>query len=183
MNVATTPFLDGIERPQATLNPVPTVRSPALIVSNYSSALDSESLKFTRQEGSDSYYFEEIKVIPKRKGNYTFKSNSALDSFGCLYAVPFDPLNVTSNLLACADDDDETGKDDQFSISYLLEAGRTYILVFTTFEPAVKGSFTITVLGPARVSLIKTPVKSTSSPTTCKYHAYLLIVFLHSEDC
>ncbi|CAF3105056.1 unnamed protein product [Rotaria socialis] len=138
-----------------------------LITSNYSGALDNNSPTFSRDGTSDIWYYEAIQAIPKRTGNYTFKSYSAIDSYGYLYANPFDPLNIASNLLASSDDD-ETGIDDQFSMSYPLEAGANYNLIFTTFDRSLTGRFFIVVSGPARVILrsMNTTLKQSSTTTS-----------------
>ncbi|CAM2704000.1 unnamed protein product [Rotaria socialis] len=149
------------EYPAVTLQPV--------IASNYSGALDNNSSTFSRDGTSGIRYYETIQAIPKRTGNYTFKSYSAIDSFGYLYTNPFDPLNITSNLLVSSDDD-ETGIGDQFSMSYPLEAGANYNLIFTTFDSSLTGRFFIVVSGPARVilrSMNTTPKQpSTTTSTT-----------------
>ncbi|CAF4944863.1 unnamed protein product, partial [Rotaria socialis] len=147
------------------------------IASNYSGALNNNSPTFSRDGTSDIWYYEAIQAIPKRTGNYTFKSYSAIDSYGYLYANPFDPLNIASNLLASSDDD-ETGIDDQFSMSYPLEAGANYNLIFTTFDRSLTGRFFIVVSGPARVILrsMNTTLKQSSTTTSttvasrCKYY-------------
>ncbi|CAF3708311.1 unnamed protein product [Rotaria socialis] len=153
------------------ITPVP------VIASNYSGALNNNSPTFSRDGTSDIWYYEAIQAIPKRTGNYTFKSYSAIDSYGYLYANPFDPLNIASNLLASSDDD-ETGIDDQFSMSYPLEAGANYNLIFTTFDRSLTGRFFIVVSGPARVILrsMNTTLKQSSTTTSttvasrCKYY-------------
>ncbi|CAF4065951.1 unnamed protein product, partial [Rotaria magnacalcarata] len=93
------------------------------------------------------------------------KSYSAIDSYGYLYANPFDPLNITSNLLVSSDDD-ETGIGDQFSMSYPLEAGANYNLIFTTFDRSLTGRFFIVVSGPARVILRSMNTTLNQSSTT-----------------
>ncbi|CAF2152042.1 unnamed protein product, partial [Rotaria magnacalcarata] len=135
--------------------------------SNYSGALDSNSPTFSRDGTSGIWYYEAIQAIPKRTGNYTFKSYSAIDSYGYLFANPFDPLNITSNLLVSSDDD-ETGIGDQFSMSYPLEAGANYNLIFTTFDRSLTGRFFIVVSGPARVILrsMNTTLKQSSTTTS-----------------
>ncbi|CAM4846590.1 unnamed protein product, partial [Rotaria magnacalcarata] len=137
----------------------------SVIASNYSGALDSNSPTFSRDGTSGNWYYEAIQATPKRTGNYTFKSYSAIDSYGYLYANPFDPLNITSNLLVSSDDD-ETGIGDQFSMSYPLEAGANYNLIFTTFDRSLTGRFFIVVSGPARVILRSMNTTLNQSSTT-----------------
>ncbi|CAF3454890.1 unnamed protein product [Rotaria socialis] len=137
-----------------------TFKTPAITVaSNYSSALDMNSNMFTRNGRSGTFYFEAIAVTPKRSGNYTFTSNSTIDSYGYLYTNPFDPLNTTSNLLVHADDN-ENETSDQFSLTCILQAGTSYTLIFTTFEAGVTGLFSVVAVGPGRVSLLRKNITS-----------------------
>ncbi|CAF4968810.1 unnamed protein product, partial [Rotaria sp. Silwood1] len=48
---------------------------------------------------------------------------------------------------------DDSGGNVQFLITYTLQAGTTYILIFTTYSPNVITSFSIMALGPARLGL------------------------------
>ncbi|CAF1372677.1 unnamed protein product, partial [Rotaria magnacalcarata] len=134
-------------------------------ISHYSGVLTTSSFTFTRNGRSGTFYFEAIEVTPKRTGNYTFTSNSTIDSYGYLYANNFNPLNTTSNLLTHADDNgDETS--DQFSLTYTLQADTSYTLVFTTFDPDLTGPFSIFTMGPSRISLRRLSILSTFSIAT-----------------
>ncbi|CAF4189506.1 unnamed protein product [Rotaria magnacalcarata] len=134
-------------------------------ISNYSGVLTTSSSTFTRNGRSGTFYFEAIEVTPKRTGNYTFKSYSAIDSYGYLYTNPFDPLNTTSNLLTHVDDnEDETS--DQFSLAYPLKGGTSYILIFTTFDAGVTGPFSVVGVGPGRVSLVRNNVPTVTATST-----------------
>ncbi|CAF1238279.1 unnamed protein product [Rotaria magnacalcarata] len=145
---------------------------------------------FTRNGRSGTFYFEAIEVTPKRTGNYTFKSYSAIDSYGYLYTKPFDPLSTTSNLLTHADDDGYSASD-QFSMSYPLEGGTSYILIFTTFDAGVTGPFSVAAVGPGRVSLVRNNIPavtttSTVSTTEAPYGMYDTInsaLFLQLSIC
>ncbi|CAF2141159.1 unnamed protein product [Rotaria magnacalcarata] len=168
-----------------------TFTTPAITVaSNYSSALGMDSSMFTRNGRSGTFYFEAIEVTPKRTGNYTFKSYSAIDSYGYLYTKPFDPLSTTSNLLTHADDDGYSASD-QFSMSYPLEGGTSYILIFTTFDAGVTGPFSVAAVGPGRVSLVRNNIPavtttSTVSTTEAPYGMYDTInsaLFLQLSIC
>jgi hypothetical protein len=134
---------------------------------NYSSALTNTSATYSRDGYSRNYYYEAIQINVSTTGNYTIKSNSAIDTYGYLYEN-----NVTaSNILAFNDDSDDTV---QFTITYTLQAGRTYIVIFTTYDPGVTGSFSLIVSGPARVSLVRInlnltlPYSSTTSRPSSK---------------
>ncbi|CAF4383203.1 unnamed protein product [Rotaria magnacalcarata] len=153
-------------------------------ISHYSGVLTTSSFTFTRNGRSGTFYFEALEVTPKRTGNYTFTSNSTIDSYGYLYANNFNPLNITSNLLTHADDNgDETS--DQFSLTYTLQADTSYTLVFTTFDPDLTGPFSIFTMGPSRISLRRLSILSTFSIATTfttpaisgKYDALWFVAF------
>lgn len=96
-------------------------------------------------------------------GNYTFTSNSAFDTVGYLYGDAFIPSYPFQNLIT-SDDDGNTGG--QFKISLLLEAGSTYVLIFTTYSQNITGSFLIRVVGPASVGPSWIVPTMTSAMTT-----------------
>lgn len=112
----------------------------------YSSALTGSNEKFP---GTQKYY-EAIQITVNTTGYYTLKSLENIDGYGYLYRSYFNPSNPSYNLLA---QDDQNGGNNQFSIQYYLEAGVTYILVFTTYQAGVTGSFSIVVNGPDVVEL------------------------------
>ncbi|CAF1955851.1 unnamed protein product, partial [Rotaria magnacalcarata] len=152
-----------------TIVAIPTTTAPpandtsAVRISNYSGVLTTSSSTFTRNGRSGTFYFEAIEVIPKQTGSYTFKSYSAIDSYGYLYTNPFDPLNTTSNLLTHADDN-ENETSDQFSLECALQTGTSYTLIFTTFDDDVTGPFSVAAVGPVRVSLVRNNVPTTEAP-------------------
>ncbi|CAF1305361.1 unnamed protein product [Rotaria sp. Silwood1] len=123
---------------------------PNTTITSYSGVLNNTSPTFYRTGNSNIFYFEAIKVTTNITGNYTFISNSGIDSFGYLCVNSFNPSNVASTLVAL---DDDSGGNAQFSITYTLQAGTTYILIFTTYSPNVTTSFSIMALGPARLGL------------------------------
>ncbi|CAF2710385.1 unnamed protein product [Rotaria sp. Silwood2] len=150
-----------------TIAPVTTITStypPNAIITSYSSLLNNASSTFTRSGGSGTYFYEAIKVIVNATGNYTVQSNCSIDSYGYLYVNSFNPSNVALNLVASNDD---SGGNNQFLIAYTLQAGTTYILIFTTYLPNVTTPFSIMAWGSARVSLTRlNMVSSTTSTTT-----------------
>ena len=99
-------------------------------------------------------------------GTYTFTSGSNIDTMGYFYNSPFDPSNPTANLIT---DDDDGGEGQRFKIEVYLQAGQTYVLVVTTHEEFMTGSFSVSTFGPASVSIMSiTP--STSQPILlCKW--------------
>ena len=80
-----------------------------------------------------------------------------MDTYGYLYNNTFDPTDLALNLLQSNDDG---GESSQFLLSLVLQTTIDYILVATTFDPAITGVFSIIVQGPAAVSL--TPINATS---------------------
>lgn len=123
---------------------------------------------FHRPSGDqeDLYYFQAIEVNTETSGNYTFYSNSTIDTMGYFYRASFDPSLPLHNLI--------TGNDDgagqlQFRIQVAIQAGNTYILVITTNMRNVTGRFLIIAHGPAPVSFKSISITTTSRPIlTCK---------------
>ncbi|CAF0870683.1 unnamed protein product [Rotaria sordida] len=141
----------------------PNVINITGIVTNYSSSLNNTSPRFTRFGPTGIFYFEAIRVTVNTTGTYTFKSNCSINSYGYLYVNSFNPSNVTSNLVAL---DDDTGGYNQFLITYILQAGTTYILIFTTYSPNVTTSFSIMAWGPTRFSLQYINMRNSSESIT-----------------
>ncbi|CAF3732021.1 unnamed protein product [Rotaria sordida] len=133
------------------------------IITNYINILTNRSSTFIRHGGSGTFYYEAIQVTVYTTGIYTFRSICTIDTYGYLYVNSFNPNNVTSNLVTSNDDDIGTV---QFLMTYRLEAGTTYILIFTTFNPDVTTSFSINVVGPANVNLLRMNLTSTVPSTT-----------------
>ncbi len=105
-------------------------------------------------------------MIVYTTGTYNFTSSSLFDSYGCLYDGSFNPLYPLHNLITT---DDEGGGNMQFQIGRSLQSGRIYILVVTTYNTGITGSFTIRAGGPASVYMTSiTPATPTTSitPTT-----------------
>ena len=96
-------------------------------------------------------------------GVYVIRSISSIDAYGSLYQSSFNPLNPSANRVLQNNDD---GGREQFLINTTLQAGITYVLVFTTNMPNVQGSFTVTVTGPSRVGLTRMDESSTVSLAT-----------------
>ena len=135
--------------------------TPSLL-SPFAGELTTDSPIFYRPQSltDDYYYFQAIQVTLSTSGTYTFRSNSTIDTRGYFYNTSFDPSNATVNLMA---DNDDAGGQMQFSIQVSLQSGQTYILVVTTHKEYTTGSFLVSAVGPAVVSLTSiTP--STSRP-------------------
>lgn len=121
------------------------------ITAVYSSALTTSSRKFHRPGSSVPSYYEAIQLSVPITGTYTFKSDSSIDAIGYLYSNSFDPTDSSRNL---STEDDDSGGNQQFLITYDLIYGQIYFLIFTTYTPRSTTSFSITASGPGRADLI-----------------------------
>jgi hypothetical protein len=96
-----------------------------------------------------------------------------MDTYGYLYLPPINSSDLSSNRLTF---DDDSGGNAQFRFTYTLQAGNTYIVIFTTYSSMVTGSFSLGVCCPSRVSLrqinLSPGISSTraTTPTTSKYY-------------
>ncbi len=93
-------------------------------------------------------------------GTYTFTSVENIDGVGYLYQSNFDPSNQATNLIA---HDDQSGGNNQFRFSAILEAGVPYILVFTTYSSNITGPFSVVASGPNYVRFISMNITQTTT--------------------
>jgi hypothetical protein len=129
----------------------PTTTRPAIIYSNYSNALTSNSATFSRNGAAGSvYYYNAIEVSVRTTGTYTFKSSSSMDTYGYLYERNFYPSSPSTNLISSDDDGAGSG---QFQLASSLQSNVKYILVFTTYGERIIGQFDIIASGPDDVFL------------------------------
>ena len=132
--------------------------------------MSSNSATYTRFGGFGSYYYEAIQVTVSTTGSYTFLSSSGIDTYGYLYPNNISGSDLSTSLITS---DDDSGGGAQFRFTATLEAGRTYIVIFTTYAGGVTGPFTLTVSGPARVglarvNLVLTPSSSSTTSSTMR---------------
>ena len=128
-----------------------TTTRPAIIYSNYSNTLTSNSASFSRNGVAGSvYYYNAIEVSVRTTGTYTLKSSSSIDTYGYLYQGNFYPSSPSINLISS--DDDGAGSR-QFQLTSNLQSNIKYILVFTTYDERITGQFNIIASGPDDVSL------------------------------
>ncbi|CAF3781040.1 unnamed protein product [Adineta steineri] len=134
-----------------------------IVSPTYSGSLSSSSPIFVRPDKSSGhYYYQAIRVTVPTSGTYIFTSTSSKDTFGCFYSDPVDPSYPSQNLITT--DDDGAGNN-QFRISAALQSTRTYVLIVTTYDVNIIGSFVITVNGPASV-VLSAFIPSTALGTT-----------------
>jgi len=116
----------------------------------YTSELTEESQIYPRICGKGNYYYETIQVNVEQAGSYTFDTNSTIELYGYIYENEFDPSYPNKNLITQSNFG--CGKF-HFQLGSYLEVNTVYILVVTTFDPNVKGSFTLNVTAPYNVTL------------------------------
>ena len=109
---------------------------------------------------SSTNYYEAIQMKVSMTGNYTIVCHSNIDSYGYIYNNTFDPVFPFLNLLKSNDD---TGGNRQFKLQLVLQIRTQYILVMTTYDVGVTGSFSIITTGPASISLSSVNITSKSS--------------------
>ena len=127
----------------------------------YSSQLTIKNQIYSRICGTGNYHYETIELSVQLSGTYIFNSDSSILLYGYLYENNFNPLYPMENLIA----ENYFSFYDSFQFGNYLEVKRKYILLLTTFEPNVKGSFTIGISGPKNVTFKKT-IKNRSSCVT-----------------
>jgi len=112
--------------------------------------------------GSNKYY-EAIEIMVNTTGNYTFTSVENIDGVGYLYRPSFDPSNLSNNLIV---QDDQSGGNNQFRFSAVLEAGVPYTLVFAAYQSGITGPFSIVASGPDNVDF--TPRNTSQTTSACE---------------
>jgi len=127
----------------------------------YSSELTKENQVYPRICGKGNYHYETIQIEIKYKGSYTFdaNTNTSILFYGYLYKNSFDPSYPNQNLLA---ESNFSCRESRFRLGDYLEANHIYILVVTTFDPNVRGSFTLLVTGPHNLTLNRINKKHSS---------------------
>ena len=85
----------------------------------------------------------------RETGFYTITTNSIIDTHGFIYENNFNIFNPKMNLISV---DDDAGCDYQFQITTRLEINNTYVLIVTTYDENVGGTFSLVASGPNNVS-------------------------------
>lgn len=104
---------------------------------------------YSRVCGKGKYHYEIIEVNVQQNGSYRFESNSTIELFGYIYRNDFDPSFPNENLITQSNF--SCGKF-HFQVGGYLEVNTIYTLVITTFDPNVRGSFTLLVHGANNVT-------------------------------
>ena len=97
------------------------------------------------ENGGEYYYFS---FTPETEGTYIFNSNSDTDTYGYLYDSDMNELTS----------DDDSGKNNNFSIGYNFEAGKTYIFGCRFYSSENTGSFNVSLIENTVSSISYTPI-------------------------
>ncbi|CAF4178418.1 unnamed protein product, partial [Adineta steineri] len=119
-----------------------------MVTSAYSGFLSPDSLQFSRLSSNLNNYYQAFVITVTMSGTYSFVSSSSIDTYGYFYDGSFDPIYPKLNLIASNDD---SGDNKQFRINVTLQFQCKYILVVTTYNYNITGSFSIEAVGPSRV--------------------------------
>jgi len=111
--------------------------------------LTKNNLVYARICGRGTYHYETLQINVEQNGSYTFDSNTSIRLYGYLYENSFDPAYAMENLIT----ESNYSCSHPFKLGSYLEINRIYILVVTTFDPNVRGVFTLWVSGPNNITL------------------------------
>ncbi|CAF3810862.1 unnamed protein product [Adineta steineri] len=117
----------------------------SIVQSIYSSVLTEKHSTYSRT-GCDlsNHYYEAIQMHVNDSRYYTLNSDSSIDTYGYMYTDSFYPTGRFTNLIM---KDDESFGEHQFEMRTFLRSTTANILVITTYDPNVTGSFSIIVSG------------------------------------
>ena len=114
----------------------------------YQSELIEETPVYPRVCGKGNYHYEAIQIEIQHSGSYTFNANSTIKLYGYIYRGDFDPSYpntdiITQSNFSCGS---------SFKVGNYLEANKVYTLIVTTFDPNVRGPFTLFIIGPTNIT-------------------------------
>jgi hypothetical protein len=119
----------------------------------YSSVLDKRSAIYAREVClSPNYFYEVLAFNVSIAGEYSFWSDSDINTYGSLYVGIFNPFQPVVNRLQ-EDDDDCFSK--QFHFAHRLSLNTEYFLVVTTSNEVETGRFSIISAGPTAVRFVR----------------------------
>lgn len=126
--------------------------------SSHRDVLFTYSPSFSKPDGTEgSYYYQALSINISVGGYYRFVSNSAIDTYVYLYHHSFSPSNPSTNLIIS---DNDSADNMQLSITIYLQGSNSYVLVVTTYESDVSGSFIVIATGPSSIQF--TPYSSSA---------------------
>jgi hypothetical protein len=124
---------------------------PASIQSRYTSIWTNISSKFNIANSSISnYYYTAFEISIVKTSNYSFSTESNINTYGYIYNGTFHPHNPSLNLLSVNRNGSRNG---QFKLTAFLQPWISYILVVTTTSPNATNRFLIVASGPAVVAI------------------------------
>jgi len=147
---------------------------------SYSSQLTIDNQIYSRICGTGNYHYETIEISVQLSGSYMFYHDKNIRFLLYIYEHNFDPSHPMENLLAESQPLDYTSSDgakadaDDFEFLFpllitfssklpiYLEVNRKYILLLTTLNQNMRGSFTIGIGGPNNVTFNKIIKKRSS---------------------
>ena len=127
-----------------------TVTIPKNFETVYLEQLTSENPTFSHSGRSEQFHYQAIRLPITKTGVYIIRSNAMFDSYGFLYRSSFDPSKPLANLMA---EDNNSDLSLDFRMTSKLQAGTTYILVVTTYNPMKIGVYELSLIGPAKINL------------------------------
>jgi hypothetical protein len=119
----------------------------------YESLLDKHSATYARDVCLlPNYFYEALAFNVSIAGEYSFWSDSDINTYGYLYRNDFNPFQPTRYLLSS---DDDLCDNKQFRIVYRLLPNTTFILVVTSAAMNTTGRFSIISAGPTAVRFVR----------------------------
>jgi hypothetical protein len=111
----------------------------------------NDSAKFGIINTSTSdYHYAAFEISVVVASNYSFSTESNINTYGYMYNHTFQPDNPSLNLLT---EDGNVGENGQFKLTVFLHPWTSYILVVTTSSPNATDRFLIVASGPTTVAL------------------------------
>jgi len=96
---------------------------------------------------SENYYYEAIQISVVVSGFYTFFRSIVYNVQGNVYKNYFNPFNITENLISENSHLCQSG----WKFFADLESNSTYMLIVTSFDSEMQGSFTFSAYGPSHM--------------------------------
>ena len=119
------------------------------IQSVYSSELTANSPIYSRTSCQSFNYYQVIELNVIETSFYTITTNSTIDTYVFIYKNNFNIFNPKINLIS---QNDNVGCGNQFKITNHLQINTTYVLIVTTRDENVEGTFSVHVTGQNDVS-------------------------------